>query len=836
MKRQDMLIRDVSEGGPSVKIFTPSVQAGQNPVSTLIDRVAAACNRLAPLGWHELLKLHGLDIAAKDLASELSRPLPDIDRSITGFEDFAWEATRGIEPGKAAFSLLFHAFASPHVVGGTKYASNTPQLRDYPTPAEIEAVENFVYGVSSPSIEELRVRARGAHLAIVVFAAEYRPGNETVHRRHADMCYARSGVARVGTIPAEYLPEARGYLPFSKQDHHQFRTLPCRYSAYIAAVAPGIKDGHGPMRFLEPGQKAVAASGVRDKDAGPATVPPLVLQPRDVSDAVRNFWVPLHKLFDGPECIRDRDLKVSLSANHTNEKIRRAHLFFGANGHDGGWSEPDISNPPFIFHDGIAGFSQDVSDGSWLLMPVPHSTLIKAAEYKGKPLTYFVPESKDGSPWAPYQSSLNLKLKPSGARGAPEYLHARHRFDPNGKETDLNKLPDVIEIVRKGKYWARHYQDFSGDGWIDCECSELALEIPRRLPAYSIVATPDFFPAVNQSALMQWTEQSVPPALLNILWPENPGKPQALSDQRFAANLELSGAGFDPLDDTMTAIVGPFGSGGGRLTQIRRVRGERAVTLPDAAAGVFAPGWDVSFDRTLESDPNDTGDLARGTTFLNMYGLGSPFVEDTKLCAALSSFWPAVAPDVTRTFGPVTPVAKYATATPLTDDVIGLGSAKPWDGIKGPKVDRKKKQVEYTALAYGDYVEAALQNRFDISVIGATKVEEYVARTLTMARVYSALDSTSRLEKAKWALLSFRRPDKSDAELRAALKATKRTVQFEHTYRFEMIQYKDVRTGTGTKFDKIFVSFDTIVLLFADPSVVLRRLDDGTWKVHELRR
>jgi hypothetical protein len=836
MKRQDSLIRDTSGGRPSIKIYTSAMHATQKKPGDLIAEVRAACKRLASAGWRDLMLLHGIDITAKDLARELRKSLEHIDRSIPGFEDFAREGTRGIEPGKPSHSLLFHAFASPHVIGGKKSANGVPVLKDFPGPAEIEAVENYVYGANPPSVEDLRIRAGGAHLAIVVFAAEYRPGIETVHRKHADMCYARTGVARVGTAPALYLSAARGYLPFDKDDLHQFRVLPCRYAAYIAALIPGRKDGHGPMRFLEPGEKPVAASGRRDKDAGPTPTAPKVLQPRDVSDGVRNFWVPLHKLFDGPECIRDRDLRVGLSANHINEKIRRTHLFFGANGHNGGWSEPEISNAPFIFTEDIAAFSDKARDGSWLIMPFPHRPLIKAATYKGTALTYLVPETKDGGAWLPYQSSLNLKLKPSGARGAPEYLHARHKIDDAGKEIDLNKSPHVIDIVKRGGYRARHYQDFTGDGWIDVECSELALEIPRRLPAYSIVATPDFFPAVSQSALMQWTEQSVPPALLNILWPENPGKPQALSDQRFAANLELAGAGFDPADDTMTAIVGPFGSGNGRLTQLNPARGNRAVTLPDAAAGVFAPGWDVSYDRTLEADPNDTGDLTRGTTFLNMYGLGSPFVEDTKLCAALSSFWPAVAPDVTRTFGPVTPIAKYATATPLTDDVIGLGSARAWDGIRGPKVDRKRKIVEYMALAYGDYVEAALQGRFDISTIGSTTVGEYVARTLTMARVYSALDATSRLDKAKWSLLSFRRPETSDPDLQAALKKTQRKVQHEFTYRFEMIEYKDVREGTGKNFDKVYVSYDTIVLLFADPSIVLHELPDGTWKVHELRR
>jgi hypothetical protein len=541
----------------------------------------------------------------------------------------------------------------------------------------------------------------------------------------------------------------------------------------------------------------------------------------------------VHKLFDGRECIRGREISVRLSANHVNEKIRRAHLFFAANGHNSGWCEPDISQPPFIFSEGVAEFSQRAEDGSWLLVPVVHRPLIKAAEYQGKPLTFCVPESKDNGPWTSYQSSLNLKLKPSGARAAPEYLHCRHKIEPDGREVDLNKFPHVTDIVRKGKYNARHYQDFTGDGWIDVECAELALEVPRRLPAYSIIATPDFFPAVNQSDLMKWTDQSVPPVLLNILWPENPGKPEALSDQRYAANLELSGAGFDPNDDTMTAIVGAFGSGTGRLTRLKRSTPDRATTLPDAAAGVFAPGWDVSYDRTQEADPTETGILEAGTTFLNTYGLGSPFVEDTKLCAALSSFWPAVAPDTTRTFAPS---AKYATATPLTDEIIGLEGEPPWDGIKGPTVDRSKRVIEYTALAYGDYVEVALNGGFNIATIGKTSKEEYIARTLAMARVYSALEATARIDKAKWSVLSFRHADRSDSDLQAALKATHRDVQWQFTYRFLMFEHDGRTIPDESKFDKVLVPYDSLILMFADPSIVLHQLPDGSWNVHELRR
>ncbi|MER9026508.1 hypothetical protein NKI01_28935 [Mesorhizobium sp. M0815] len=834
MGNENWLLRGTDGRGPAgaqYKTFSAEFDSERKAPTRLIDRVRDACQRLAGSGWREMMSCHGLDIQAENLAEELAKPL-GVDRNTDGFEDFALEGVRGIEPGQPALSLLFHAFASPRVVSYRKDGQDVP-LTDFPTQAEIEFIENYVFGVAPPSMEDLFVRTGGVHLAIVVFAVEYRPGIDTVHRKHADMCYSRCGIARVGTTGAEYLPKARGYLPFFGKDPNAIRVLPCRYAPYIAALMPGKKGSHGPMRFLEEDPKPVAASATRELDAGAPPAPP-ALQARSISDEKRNFWIPVHKLFDGQECVLGRSIAVRLSANHVNEKIRRAHLFFGANGHDAGWSEKDTSAPPFIFSDGIAAFSTDSDNGNWLLCPAPHNPMVQPAQYRGKPLTFRVPESTEGSAWTIYQSSLNLKLKASGARAAPEYLHVRHAIDRNGKETDLNQSKDLIEKITKGGYHARHYVDFAGDGWIDVECEELALEVPRRLPAYSIVSTPDFFPKVNQSDLMNWSDQSVPPVLLNILWPENPGKPEALSDQRYAANLELSGAGFDANDDTMTAIVGIFGSGQGQFARLHRSMPGRATTLPDGAAGVFAPGWDVSYDRTQESDPSDTGvGLSPGTTFLNTYGLGSPFVEDSKLCAALSSFWPAVAPDITRTFGPVT---RYATATPLTDDVIGIDGSPPWDGIMGPVVDEAKKLVDYPSLAYGDYVEVALKDGFSMSVIGQTSKEEYVGRTIAMARVYAALQATSRNDKAKWSLLSFQRATDTDPDLQAALTVTGRSVNRSYLYRFVMFRHDGKVISNKVKFNRVLVPFVDPVLLFADPSIVLHQLPDKSWKVHELRR
>ena len=62
----------------------------------LIDEVRAICARLAPHGWGALLSKHGLDVAKADLRAELDRALSAIDRTVPGFEDFAFEGRRGL--------------------------------------------------------------------------------------------------------------------------------------------------------------------------------------------------------------------------------------------------------------------------------------------------------------------------------------------------------------------------------------------------------------------------------------------------------------------------------------------------------------------------------------------------------------------------------------------------------------------------------------------------------------------------------------------------------------------------------------------------------------------
>src|SRR5205085_8625005 len=137
---------------------------------------------------------------------------------------FAAEGHRGIEPGQPARSLLYHALASPNVVG----TFSGKRLKKFPTLAQLEIVENYVFGARPPSIPELASLAAGDLMAVAVFAVEYRPAVDTVHRKHADLCFSRTGVARVGMADAMYLPEARGFTVTVATQPHQFRVLPAR--------------------------------------------------------------------------------------------------------------------------------------------------------------------------------------------------------------------------------------------------------------------------------------------------------------------------------------------------------------------------------------------------------------------------------------------------------------------------------------------------------------------------------------------------------------------------------------------------------------------------------
>ncbi|TFF07615.1 hypothetical protein EXW72_13785 [Pseudomonas sp. BCA14] len=729
----------------------------------LLHQVVDICKRLAPSGWHNLLLHHGLDILAPNLEQELRKPL-SADRTLPGFEDFTLSATRGIEPGKPAHSLLYHAMAHANV---TTDAQGHP-LQAYPTAAELETVINYVYGCQPPSLEQLKERADGHLMAVVVFAVEYRPAPDTVHKVQADLCFSRTGVSRVGTMAPLYDAQSRGFLPFVEEDSHAIRVLPARYSAYIAVRLKGDSASFGPMRFGE-------------------------------KDATHDFWVPLHKLFNGNECIAGITLDVQLQAQHKNEKLRRIHLQLGA---ESGWEEHHISQPAFVLTEGLGDWLPERVFGPGLMAATPRKHLVEAARYQGQPLTFNVPT-------APQLLVSSLRIP----ENAPEYVHIRHTVDDAGQVTNLNQRPDMLKVLEKGNFKALHYLDFTADGWIQAQCAALDTAIAQRIPAYSLICAPDFYPLCTQRHLIEWLESLAPDVRNNVF----PTPPQCLSDARYPANIQSFPETFTGTDVSITAIIAQLHSVPTLATHLKRPRGasaRRASCLPDAGAGVFAPGWDVGIvDHETEQDD---------VTHLAAYRLGSPFPEDAKLCAALSSFWPAVAPDSAQSYEPNGGAGP--TIKPMLDHEIGKDAGFPWDGTPPPRrynVNDVPHRA-YQAYLYADYTENALEGKFSLALTGKVDSQEYQRRIDAFRRVKLSLGDSA----AEWFIDAFNIATPDDLKIitcNTHLPVTPLAVG----YRLEMFRYKSIASPTHNPLHIQLIDTSTYLIW---PHVILRQHGIQPWR------
>ncbi|HKY87896.1 MAG TPA: hypothetical protein VJL90_14145 [Pseudorhodoplanes sp.] len=706
----------------------------------LIDDVRTICDRLAPLGWRDLLMavtFGKLDIQQKSVAglkNELTAQLQDINREVVGFEDFDPAGDRAIVAGQPSRSLLYHALASPRVM---READGT-LLKGFPTLLEIETIENFIFGIKLKTLAEIKKGADTSKLAVVVYATEYRSCPDTAHALHADLTFSRTGIARVGTARAKYLPSVRGTWPEDADNPRAFRVIPVRFTAWLAAPVKGEK----------------------------ARVMPLeTASPQDVKrEKARTFWTPVHKLFDGDECIAGLDLSLKPSAEFYNMKLARVFESFPPRKRKGNRKPSKRRAPkdyPYVIKGNLLAELDERSDfGRIAVVPTVQECLVKPAFDKhGKPQTYRVPARRSGQ-FATYATGYFYR---NGAEvhPAPAYVHARTMVANKDVFVDLNDKKDVEAAVRKGGYTALLYVDMTGEGWVDVKIRQLVGKVEEKTrPAYVLLSAPDFFPSSGQRELSRWAKSGdVPEHFRREIWevPPNP-----LSDTRKPANLQLPESPFDPKDDTMTAVIAMAGKPG-KPSNLRLPDTLRASTLPDDGAGEFAPGWDVSLDVK--------GPRRTGIVHLAAYGLGSPFPEDVKLCAALSTFWPAVAPDVYRTMS-MHAGNSWGTVAPLTDEEIGQVGSLPWDGVSGPKIVQVdgKSVVEMASFAHVDYVTNAVENRFSNRLTSRIHAREYQRRVMASARVHWILSSGINVAKARtnWLLLSFRNVSHGDAELLAA--------------------------------------------------------------------
>lgn len=708
--------------------------------------------------WLRLFKHHGWHIesqrlstiSADDLTLELVNTRLNIDRSSNPFKDFHLNSEALILPGQPNASFLYHALASPSVT----VAPDGTELTAFPSASDIEAVENAIYALKQATLESLAAEASALlgssvgtepELAVVLFALEYRHSSAGVHRLYSDLNFSRTGVARVGNQSAHYDAKMRGHRTHLDGDKDsEIRVVPCRYVPYIAVRSKGRKDRFGPAWSSD------QADG----------------------DAFTDFWVPLHKVFNGSECLLEQNIALSFDHAHFNQKVERLAKVLHEKA--GNAIDPDaVVQPPFRISEGLAEISDAATHGSGLLVPKVNP-LVAEAKIGDNFVAFNVPPmNQTPGFYAAFAPTLSLDSGAGGSRPWPEYAHVRTEVLPDGSVSNFSNDVNVVDKATEGHFNALHYIDFAADGWVTVNLAKPLTLAGRDLavvPAYSLVTAPDFFPKVRQRQVYEWWntapqiadqlpgwwQRLIAQGAWRNIWR---AKPEPLSDMRVASNINLPNSPFDPNEQSNTAIVCQLNTD---LTVTRSAvdaffgllpYSQRASALPDAAAGFFAPGWDTSFD------------ITDGTQHLAAYGLGSPFPEDAKLCAALSTFWPAAAPDTQRTFFTV-PHAQ-GTVAPLTDAEIGTTpNGIPWDGVVGPVILHSTPHhtlVDYPDYPRADYTMNAFAGRYSLALTKKITLEEYKRRILAMLRCYAALNMLKDKNAAH--VLSFRIVDSFNAEL-----------------------------------------------------------------------
>ncbi len=664
-----------------------------NGSTTITEQLWGVWQRLGP-HWASYFNTAGLDltkVTQEDFRDRLTAPIK-VNFGAPGLEDLSPQCQRGIEPGDPALSLFYHALASPHV--HPSEIESTPE--NYPTIADLEVVENFIYAAAEMTVDKLRAKAKGHPLAIVVFAYEYAPAEDTVHGLYADLCFSRTGICRVGNAVPHYEPQARGFFPYVEGSPNA-HVVPARFGAFVAFQQAGQRGTVGPQDFLKGDEKL-------------------------------GFWVPIHKLFRGPECIQTFDLDLAFEVAHVNEKIRKVHLQLQSEKVDTGWTPEQMTGTPFVITEQLASFCQ--SQG--LMIPFVHDPLVSPAKTSdGKYVGFKVPANHDLG-----ESALWLD-KDANTRSSPEFVHVRYKIDEKEGTQELVYLPDttsqdIVQVLKQGEFEAANFVDWTADGYIKANCPALVQALNGNtnqtvsLAAYSILAQPDFFPLVTQRGLTAWVKES---PLKAFIWPDQGIIPNPLSETRLPANITLKGAAFDSADTTVSAIVGKPRPDQPASTPLKLIREQpnRQSTLSCRSSSLFDPGWDISGSSL---DP----DTAKGPAFMANYGLGSPFPEDTLICSALGSFWPGAVPDTTRFFPP----SSYPGTTPLLD------SEADWPAVNRPQV--RGNSIDYHALTYADFVKALYEGQFNYARFAQVSLSDYILRTTVTARFYQYLQTTGALD------------------------------------------------------------------------------------------
>lgn len=683
-----------------------------------------------------------------------------------GLDDFG--GRRLIEPGLPAMSFIYHALASPRV--------QPAGITTYPTYKELDALENYIYALYNVNVKEVKDNKRKFCLAVLAY--EYRPAykvppfrniDRSKFRKHADFVYSRTGIARIGDKKMNYDARNRCYtnLPGQKNEEKNIAVTPARYGLFLVELVQ---------------LKSLA-------------YPTLLLMNRERSDTERYFIRPVTKIV--------KDSAVAdfyFSEYHLNEKLYKLSQFepepgkkirLSGNFNVQSWPFRRINCTTELGaripnkHNTDINFVELTSMGSSALLSSVPASLVTPAEQDKKPIAFEVParwkkghfsnrrytsykfidkNSMDG--FDAFMTDgifrrYRITSRFGTPRNAPMFANIRHTIT-NGKEVYLHHSSEDFEKkIDDGRYWARLFEDNICDGCIAVNLTSNVswLRQLEILPAFSIVTAPDFFPYVDGNDINFYFE------LNNYLPDEHflEGGTLNLSGIRLKANSDIinpvtNKKAFTVDDDsynTVTAVISKnisqHAAGNARFNVNFRRDYKNTSFLPDTTSGIFYPGWDATFSNS--TDPSER--------FLATFGLGSPFPEDMKLCAAANGMWPVASPDAGRTFqGSLSRIPgfnrKPSSSIPLMDDELGFHPKSPhvangkkpsfgWDGEHGPYLtydDNKILSVNFTDIGRADYVHNILDpaTGFDMSKLRNLESAELIQRMECLRKCVRAVD------------------------------------------------------------------------------------------------
>lgn len=694
---------------------------------------------LSKNGWATYLKDNldvDLSLTGDALTAEL---LKDLDKSKldkliqapdSGFDDFA--GINLIKPGFPAFSLLYHALASPRV--------RSAAIKSYPDLEHIDVLENYIYALSDwDHIKSTYAVKSNDDLVLAVFAYEYRPAFKTPHHEYADLVFSRTGVARVGqhdmnydTINRCYTNKPKDGIPVQK-----VAVVPARYGLFLAKRVKSSEIDLMKTGVYKPGDKF-----------------------NDQHDDQRTFLQPIRKVFHhdllfGETSLRfheeHKSEKLSKLTEHTDLKFFRD-------------LKPTVRYSPFLI---VQNPNQTNVISSFMVISQPKE-LIRIAKEGGKNLYFLVPAmipGEDGYSPNRYFTSLNtqdvedveLLVKGKGKnnyqkipnqynepRTQPLFLNITHQQDtliPAGFH-EVIKDDAFEKRINDGLYQSPLFEDSICEGKVTAQITvdpagALKGLYPESLPAFSIVTAPDFFPQVDNFDLVDF---DVNPG--NEVGRSNfyEGGVASLATARLTPNPKLIATNTLSDNQTYTAVLSQKSKAAGSSFQSAKFKNPTLPKgyvvsgfLPDVASSVFAPGWDI----TYSADKPGSLDV-----YLSTEGLGSPFVEDMKLCAASNGMWPASSPDSARTYqGALDRDYRNPTAIPLLDDELGFHKHSPaglmmnketfgWDGVQGPFMENinNKWVINFADVGRADVVQNALDGNIDMSKLRNLTSAELISR------------------------------------------------------------------------------------------------------------